>query len=277
MNTQTILKRLALLLLVAAICPMNAFATGPRIKQDLFTPNANPVYALDSPPYITTELGGSGLAIELTNSLLQTAKTSASINILPLPKMLKYYLFQEKALALVGSHLSFTAEEQKSLIFVPILRLQKHYYIYQPKHPEGLPWKGDLNALANKTYGADPEEDIAPYQKAGIRIETGKLLALLEKLKLGQIDFLAGSEPSINWFLDKNLSSDKAQFSKLEPAAGDETFFVIFNKNHPQGEAIAKQFKEGLTALIANGQYKALLEKNLGGADAAHRYTLPLQ
>ena len=270
-------KVLAWLALVLLLNPVGAWATGPRIKQDLFTPNANPIYALDFPPFITTELNGGGAAVELVNAILQQEKISASINILPLARMMKYYIFQEKALALVGNRLSFTPEEQKALIFIPLLRLKEYYYVYQAKHPEGLPWKGDLKALTKLVYGANPEENETAYKEAGIQVETGNTLSLLEKLKDGKIDFIGNSELAVNWFLDKNFSADKAKFSKLEPSAGEETVFIIFSKNHPQGEVLAKQFKDGLVAMIANGQYKALLEKHLGGSDAVNRYTLPLQ
>lgn len=277
MSTHQLSKRLSVMLLVIAIYPVTALATGPRIKQDLFTPNANAIYALDLPPFVTTELTGGGAAIELVNTVLQAQKIDATINTLPLVRMLKYYVLQEKALALIGSHISFSAEEQKNLIFVPLLRLKQHYYVYQPKHPDGLPWNGDLKTLANLTYGADPEENIGTYQKAGLKVETGKLLSLLEKLKSGQLDLLANSVLAVDWYLDRNFAADKARFSKLEPAAGAETLFMIFNKNHPEGAALAKQFQDGLTAIIANGQYKALLEKQFGGSEAVDRYILPLQ
>lgn len=277
MNTNQLFKRLAVMLLVIAIYPVTALATGPRIKQDLFTPSANAIYALDLPPYITTELTGGGAAIELVHTVLQAQKINATINTLPLVRMLKYYVLQEKALALIGSHISFSADEQKNLIFVPLLRLKQHYYVYQPKHPDGLPWNGNLKTLANLTYGADPEENISTYQKAGLKVETGKLLNLLEKLKSGQLDLLANSDLAVDWFLDRNFAADKAKFSKLEPAAGEETLFMVFNKNHPEGAALAKQFQDGLTTIIANGQYKALLEKQFGGSEAVNRYVLPLQ
>lgn len=277
MNITRRLTQWAVLLGVMAILPATALATGPRIKQDLFTPNANSIYAQDFPPFITTELDDGGLAVELANQVLQQAKISAPINTLPSPRMLKYYLLQEKALALIGNHLSFTPEQQKALIFVPLLRLTTHYYVYQAKHPEGLPWQGHLQALAKQVYGASPEEDVTAYQKAGIKVETGNTPTLLEKLKAGQVDFIGNSDLAINWFLDKNFPDDKSRFVKLEPSAGVATVFIIFNKQHPQGEALAKQFKKGLAALTANGQYQALLEKHFGDRAAAERYSLPLQ
>jgi len=273
MNIKRVLTQ-STVLLAASLFTVAALATGPRIKQDLFTPNANAIYALDFPPFITTELGG-GVAVDLVNAVLQAEKISASINTLPSAKMMKYYVFQEKALALVGSHLRFTAEQQKPLIFVPLLRLNEHYYVYLPRHPEGLPWQGDLKALAKLSYGANPEEDVTAYQQAGLQVETGNTLSLLEKLQAGQVDFIGNSELAVNWYLDRTFAADKDKFSQLKPEAGAETIFIIFNKNHPQGEALAKQFKKGLSAIIANGQYKALLEKQLG--EAVERNILPLQ
>ena len=107
---------------------------------------------------------------------------------------------------------------------MPLLRLKKHFYVHHGKHPQGLPWHNDLNALADQVYGADPEENVDAYRKAGIRVETGKLLTLLEKLKGGQIDFIGDAEPAVDWFLQRNFGAEKSQFLRLEPAAGEEPF-----------------------------------------------------
>jgi len=163
------------------------------------------------------------------------------------------------------------------LIFVPLLRLKTYYYVHAGKHPHGWSWDNKLQVFANLVYGAEPEEDVDAYLKAGIRIENGKLITLLEKLKGGSIDFLAAVQPTVDWFLQRNFADEQAQFIRLEPMAGEQTIFAIFNKRHPQGEKIAGQFKDGLAAMVANGQYRMLLEKHLGGGEAVERYTLPLQ
>lgn len=277
MNIQKCLIGVALTVALVSFFCVDARATGPRIKQDLFTPNANAIHALDFPPFITTDLADGGIAMALVNSLLGAEKINASVSSQPLARMLKYFLFQEQALAVIGSHLKFSAEEKEQLIFVPLLRLKKYHYVHQSKHPDGLPANNDLKALANMVYGADAEDDVEAYTKAGIRVENGKLLTLLEKLKDGRIDFLADAEPAVDWFLERNLAADKNRFLRQETPAGEETLYVIFNKKHPQGEAIAKQFKAALAAMVANGQYKTMLEKYLGGVAGVERYTLPLQ
>ncbi|WP_404355858.1 substrate-binding periplasmic protein [Methylotuvimicrobium sp. KM1] len=263
--------RFVLALMATLLSPALVSATGPRIKPDLFTDSANVIYALDAPPLITTELVGGGVALEIVKTVLERQNIEAPINTLPLSRMLKYYLFQENALALVGSPLSFTKDQQKSLIFIPLLRLQDHYFIYRPNQPEGLPWSGDLKALAGRVYGANPEEDINAYRQAGIKSITGNILSLLEKLQAGSVDFISDTELTVNWFLDKNLPTEKTSFIKLEPTAGERTLFIIFNKQHPKGEALARQFRQGLDAIIADGTYKKILEQ------AATTSVLPLQ
>lgn len=255
----------------------DALATGPRIKQDLFTRNPNAIYALDFPPFISTGEEDGGMIPALVAKVLAAEKLSAAISSQPLARMLKYYLFQEQALAVIANPIRFSPEQRKQLIFVPLLRLKKHYYVHQTKHPDGLPWSGDLQALTNEVYGANPEEDVDAYNKAGIDVQTSNLLSLLEKLKDGTIDFIGDAEPAVDYYLQRNLSADKAKFMRLEPAAGEETVYIIFNKQHPAAETIAKQFQAGLAALIADGQYQTLLEHYLGGKQAVERYTLPLQ
>jgi len=269
-----ILNRLTLSMLLICLA-MIAHATGPRIKQDLFTANANTIHALDFPPFVSADLADGGMAIELVHAVLQAQKIDAAINTLPVAKMLKYYLFQDKALAAIGNNLGFSAEQQKDLIVIPLLTLKEYLYCYQAKYPQGLPWKGDLKTLTGMTYGAATEAPTARFEQAGIKIERGQILSLLEKLKVGKIDFLANSELAINWYLDRNLATEKAQFIRLEPALGQETLTIVFNKKHPQGETLAQKFKEGLAALKANGQYKALLQKHLGDDQTIERYLQP--
>ena len=255
----------------------SASATGPRIKLDMFTDSANVIYALDAPPFITTELSGGGVAIELVNRIMERQNIEAPINTLPLSRMLKYYLFQENALALIGSPLNFTKDQQKSLVFIPLLRLQDHYFIYRPHQSEGFPWPGDLKALAGRVYGATPEEDVNAYRQAGIKTITGNTLNLLERLQAGSVDFIGDTELAVDWYLDKSLSAEKPRFIKLEPAAGDRNLCIIFNKKHPEGESLAKQFRQGLDAIIADGTYQKILEQALGDNKAVSASVLPLK
>lgn len=255
---------------------LDVAATGPRIKADLFSANANTIYAMDFPPFVTTDLANGGIALELARTALAAEKLEVPIVSQPLARMLKYYLFQEQALAVISLPLKLGAEQQQQLVFVPLLRLKKYYYVQSGKQPQGGSWDDNLQAFANRVYGADPEEDVEAYRKAGIRVENGKLITLLEKLKGGSIDFVAAAQPAVDWYLQRNFSEDQALFTRLEPMAAEETLFVIFNKRHPQGEKIAGQFKAGLAAMLSNGQYRMLLEKHLGGSEAVERYTLPL-
>ncbi|MGD7034836.1 substrate-binding periplasmic protein [Methylotuvimicrobium buryatense] len=269
--------RLSIALIAILLFSANSSATGPRIKLDMFTDSANVIYALDGPPLITTQLSGGGVALELVNTIMERQNIQAPINTLPLSRMLKYYMFQENALALVGSPLSFTEDQQKSLIFIPLLRLQDHYFIYRPNQSEGFPWSGDLKALAGRVYGANPEEDVSAYRQAGIKTITGNTLNLLERLKSGSVDFIGDTELTVDWFLDKNLSTEKPRFIKLEPAAGERNLSIIFNKKHPEGESLAKQFRQGLDAIIADGTYQKILEQAFGENKAVSTSVLPLK
>ncbi|MGY6277735.1 substrate-binding periplasmic protein [Methylomonas sp. MgM2] len=276
MTIQRLLIRLSASILILLWCSLEALATGPRIKPDLFSSNANTIYALDFPPFVTNDLANGGVALELANAALETEKIDAPIISQPLARMLKYYLFQEQALAVIGGHLNFSAQEKEQLIFLPLLRLKTHYFFNRGKHPQGLSWSGNLQAFANMVYGAYPEEDVDAYRQAGIRIQSGKLLTLLEQLKNGAIDFISEAAPAVDWFLTRNFSKDQSQFVRMEPAAGELTIFVIFNKKHPQGEAIANRFKNGLAAIVASGQYQDVLEKQFRD-DGMGRYTLPIR
>ena len=79
MGMQKMLIRVLALLLLFAVFVFEANATGPRIKQDLFSPNVNTVYALDFPPFVTTDLAYGGLVLELANAVFETEKIDAPI------------------------------------------------------------------------------------------------------------------------------------------------------------------------------------------------------
>ncbi len=270
------LLQFVLLFLLMIMLPTWVSATGPRIKQDIFAPNPNQIYALDFPPFVTTELPTGGIAVELVTNLLKAQSLDAVINTLPVASMMKYYLLQEQALGLITSHLQINKEEQKDLIYIPLLQIQQYFYYFQAKHPEGLPWNGDLKTLAHLSFGVNEHENLEPYKKAEINLQTGKNSALYEKLHAGQLDFIADSPLTVNWYLDKHYLSEKTQFIKMQPKAGDELLYLIINKKHPQGDVIAKQFQMELGKMLTNDQYNTLLTQQLGNGQKLTEIFSPL-
>ena len=277
-NTNISMNRiLAVTLLISLMSPASVMATGPRVTAHIFTPGTE-IYALDFPPFISTEVVEGGLDAEIINAALKAADIDAAIRALPLGNMVKYYLTQENAIVVLGRHhLSFSAKQKKDLIFIPVSVTSESYFYYKPAQKLALSWNGKLKNLKGNTYGAHKGEDVVAYKDAGINIDFGKPHTLLKKLKSKKIDFIKLPELTAEWMIDKYFPEEKANFTQMETSIGEKPTFIVFSKNHPDGEAMAKKFSAGLSKIINNGSYMAILEKYLGKGDRTARHMESLQ
>ncbi|MES9955956.1 MAG: ABC transporter substrate-binding protein [Sedimenticola sp.] len=249
-----------LIILVGFIFWHPSMATGPRVTPTIFVSDADKVFAVDNPPFVSGNVEG-GLNIEVINAVFPSADIDNTVTTLPLQKMAKYYLQQENAIAILGHYLHFNPEERKELIFVPISAPLKHYFYYRPSHPDGMEWNGDLNSLMGATYGAHREEQTAAYKNAGIRVKKGSPRAIVQKLISGEVDFAGMPGLSAEWLIAKHFPKEREHLVQMKPAAGDIPGFLIFNRRHPQGKATADRFDKALTAFIDDGGYEKVLEK----------------
>ena len=264
--------KLALLFVLAILLPASASATGPRVTKALFAIDKAEIHTLDFPPFLSTELPEGGPYYEIVSKALEKAQIDAVISIHPLQRMVRYYLLQENALAVMGRHMSFSSEEKQGLIFIPIAVLTEKYYYYKPSFPQGLNWDGTLASLKGKTYGAHKGEDVSAYKAAGIDVKSDKPFSLLKMLASKDADFAAFPLLNAEWLLNKFLQAEKANFAATDQAAGEAVFYMIFNKQHPQGEASAAAFKTALRAMVNDGRYAQIMEKHLGNGETLKLY-----
>lgn len=241
-----------------------SLATGPRVAANLFVTNVNQFYALELPPFISSKAKNYGMLFELIESILKTEEIAGEINILPSLNMAKYYFTQEDALAIVGHDFNLAKEQQKKAIFIPVLSLDEYYFYYQSSPDKKITWNGELSSFKDKTYGAIKGEDVQAYKKAGINIKYARLQVLLKKMQQQKIDFIREPELTLNTLVEQYLPNEKNAFIKMEPKAGNMLLGIIFNSAHKDGKESAKKFKKGLTKVIANGQFKRILQKHLG-------------
>jgi len=251
-------------LLCSFIYSTTSFATGPRVAPSLFVSNENQLYTLDLPPFISTKSEGHGLLFEIINTVLEAKKIAGNINILPSKNMAKYYFSQENALAIIGYNFNLNKEAQKHAIVVPILSIDEYYFFYQSPNEQSIQWNGELSSLKNKVYGTDKGGGVKKYQTVGIDVKYGRLYALLNKMQKNKVDFIKVPQLTMNIILEQNFPNEKHLFTKVQPKAGEINLGVIFNKRHPDGKISAEKFKVGLSEIIANGQFKAILQKHLG-------------
>lgn len=250
-------------------------ATGPRVTSALLTPAINEIFALDFSDVLCAETDDGGIAAALITAAFQAEQVESTLTVLPLNTMVAYYLNEENALGIAGHDLNLSAAELKNLIVVPVLSLKESYFYYRPKH-ETLTWTGKLADLKKLTVGVNKGETLAAYQKAGIKVEQYRLDARIKALITGEIDVLRESDLTMKAALTKNFSGQQTDILRLEPNAGDAVISIAFNKKHPQGAALAKQFQNGLAKLIASGKYDAIIKAHIGDL-AMESYFAPLK
>ena len=256
-------RKFRVLLLAVLFFSTLLMATGPRIKTVAMTVDKNEIFALDLPPYVSTEIAQGGVLNEIVRAAFDEAKMEVYITIVPLQSMMKYYYAQENAPGFLGRHLGFGTKKKSSLVGIPLLSANENYFYYKPLHPKGLEFKGKLSNLKGLTYGAAKGEDVTLYKNAGINVKKSRALSLFKKLKDGRIDFISMPKESTQWFLEKRFGEDKDDFVMMKEESGKVDISLYFNMNNPRGKKMEKAFKKGLQAIIENGEYARILKKRL--------------
>lgn len=270
--SKTGLLSLALLLLASLMVATTASATGPRVTKALFAIDKEQIHALDFPPFLSTEVKAGGPFSEIVSTALNRAGIDAVITTHPVQRMVKYYLLQEKALAVMGRHMAFSSEARKELIFIPVSVLVEQFYYYKPTHPNGLNWSGKLDSLKGKTYGAHKGEDVSAFKAAGVTVKEGRTIALLKQIVSGQIDFAAIPGLTTDWLVGKFMASEKDNIVAMERPAGADIMYVIFNRQHPQGVDAAAKFRKALSGMVDDGSYVEIMKRHIGNGDMLKLY-----
>ncbi len=264
-------KFFPVILLLGLMLSSAVNATGPRVTPGMLVVPENEIFAVDAQPFVGTDLMNEGMNVEIVKAALTSVEINSTLTILPVAKMVKYYLLQEQVLAAHGQYINLSKKDKKSLIFVPISLTKENYFYYHPAHKSGFNWQGKLSDLSGYSYGSYQEEDVAPYKTAGIQIVPGRLHALLRKLISNEIDFIRMPVLTKNWMLDKHFPLEKENIIAITTEAEWVPQFVIFNKNHPDGEVLARKLAQGLAITIGSGQYATILKKYLVDDEVSER------
>jgi len=240
----------------------SAWATGPRVTTALFTPDAHAIHAHDFPPYLSNEVVDGGPISAITTEAFRRSNLQASIQVEPLRGIVRYYLTQEHAFAIIEHHMQFSEAEKKQLIFIPLMTITEHYFYYKPHHPDGFNWPNDIHELKGRTLGYHASDAPPLWQKAGIRIQYGRTIDMMKQLKNGDVDFIKASKPSIQWLSAHYMPDDQANFVTMGDHHDDEVIQIVFNRNHPQGASAAAAFQKALDAMHNDGTYQRLLQQH---------------
>ncbi|MDO8455155.1 MAG: hypothetical protein Q7S59_11335 [Sulfurimonas sp.] len=266
-----------LILLMLLFFSMQLMATGPRISKSTISPDKKEVFALDAPPFISTEVDNGGMLNEVAVAAFKEAKIDAVITILPLHSMIKYYLTQEKAMVIIGRYMGLSAEDEKSVVAIPLYAVQESYLYYKPKHPQGLEYKGELSIFKGLTYGASEGEETGKYQEAAVAVVKGRTLSLFKKLQSGTVDFISVPTESAQWFLQNKFAEHQGDFATMQTKSVTADISIYFNLNNPDGKVSAESFKNGLRTIVKNGEYAKILGKYIKNPDTVNMQAQSIQ
>jgi len=255
-------KTLFALFIMVFVLPNPAFATGPRVTTALFSADKSEIHAVDFPPFVSFDVVDGGAISELVNTALARGGVDAVISTHPIQRMVKYYLLQEDAIAVMGWHFKFSEKQKKHLIFIPITELPEKYFYYKLRHPNGLVINDA--SLKGLRYGAHTGEDTTSFEKAGVEVQFGRSIALLKKLKNNELDFICSPPNTVEWLLDRYMSDEKENFVSTHGDAEKQLFYIVFNRKHADGEIAADKFNKALKDMVIDGTYRKIIEKHLG-------------
>ncbi len=250
----------------------SAAATGPRVSPGLLSPEKNLIFALDVPPFTTSEIPGGGLLSEIVLEALNGEGVDAVIETLPLTRLVRYYLLQDASPAVIAEQLNFTHEERKDLIVVPFYVISGRYFYCKPAHKDLSRWNERLEGPGDHTYGVKARKKGASDSHVGIGVIYDRPVMLFRKLKNGSLDFVSAPDLVANWIIDKRSSDEECKFGRTKTAAWEVPASIVFNKKNPDGEATAKKFIRGLSGIIGNERYHSILEKYHGKGQLPANY-----
>ena len=239
-------------------------ASGPRVTGAVFTPLQNEIVAVETPPLHSSQNPSGGMAFEIVKAALNSEKETAALTTYPVQRMVKYYVTQEKVLAALATNWNLSVDDKKSLVSVPIALINEQYVYFKPAHPKGISWAGKLSELKGLRYGAHKGEDASAYKKAEIKVVYGESRFLFQKLKSKKVDFIKEPVLSAKAMINANFSADKNKFAVMESAPKKSVCKIHFNLQNQEAEEISKKFTKGLSAILKNGQYQAIIEKYEG-------------
>ena len=251
------------ILIISLAWSTGADATGPRVTTSLFSANQSEVHTIDFPPFVSSEVIDGGVASEIVRTVLSRGNISADITIHPLRRMIRYYMVQEQAMAMLIRHKSDMSDIEQDLISVPVLKIKEKLHYYKPSYPQGLTWSKNLKSLKGLTYGAHYGEDVSAFEKAGVQIVFGSTMSLIKKLVHGEIDFLKAPEQSLEWLMKRYLSNEEQHLGQVDGSTVEDTLTIYFNRKHAEGAKAAKQFTAALEAMKKDGTYNAIFNRHM--------------
>lgn len=131
---------------MGTMIPSITGATAPRFAPDWFIldEGSKPlIVAYEYSPYRTVSTENKGIHMEIVMAAFKAAQVDVDVEIQPVKDLVRYALFQENALAVIGENWNFSKEEQRNLVSIPFAFIEKtendvlSFIIFNRRHQEG--------------------------------------------------------------------------------------------------------------------------------------------
>ncbi len=233
-----------------------------RVAPQMFgEEKAADVVAYEMAPLAGAALPDKGLAVAIVAAAFQAAAKDVAIDVLPAKPLAKYSLLNSEAAAMVGELRDLSEQEKATVTPEAFYVSTGAWYYYQPAYGNGLSWSGNPAELKDLSLGTLPDEDMEPYNKAGIRAAQGDLRTLLEGLRSKKIDLAGLPDLAGQYWVKSNYPEEADKLVRLTPPAWEKPWYVLFSKKHPRAGELRAAFVKGMSLIVKNGDYLALLEK----------------
>jgi len=213
--------------------------------------------ANESPPYWSRTLPGGGLGSELVQAISDAAGLQTRIEFVPLSRMI-----EDRDNNDLGNPEFYMAQQEFAAI-IPIAVSEVSLFYYRP-HYQQPPQITSFNDLKQYKIGVLKGTliDRRAFEQMGLHFESSYAQAsLFKKLKLGRVDLVFEIDLVGQQMLAELFPTMKTDFFRQPLPNSISPIAIMVDADYPHAGEIAKQYRNGLAAIIADGRYQKIVEK----------------
>ncbi|MFD2263869.1 substrate-binding periplasmic protein [Lacibacterium aquatile] len=214
---------------------------------------------VDYPPFSDVASPQQGFANELLTAALRRAGHEVEVEMLPWSRALAGV--QDGTYDILTC-VWRTPDREKTMLFTEPFAVNRLVFAKRTNEPFAY---RDLRDLNGKTIGTIPgyayDED---FLKAASfkREEAASVVTNLRKLSAGRIDLTVEDELILRYVLNTQLSDLRMMLELAPGALSENPLHYAISREHPEAEAIARDFNKALAEMKGDGSYDHLLEKH---------------
>lgn len=213
----------------------------------------------ETPPFWSPALPEHGLGGALLHLLSESAGVKYTLEYLPVKR------FRNSSSPFIVGDPDVLIYKENRAIF-PLVTFRSAFFYYKPHHEE-IRFR-DIRDLQGHTMGVlrGTLEDREYFVRKGVKVEeSDSEVALLKKLHRGRVDFVILVEPSGFYAISKIFPQEADNFTAVAIAGTERPIAVMVDISDPEGRAIAQRYSRVIKTTLRSPQYRAILERHVGG------------